>query len=347
MITPEPTSTEPHLIRDSSKDHSPYTNTNRHAILNSEPRAGEKMSGGRPRGSSYETGVTKDHGRKNSAPRAKMMSTSIEVKAVTARAEPQYFDEDGLLTCESLEEFLTPEGLDRLNLDPSILPRLWWAQLEPPITKATLSELDLERFSTDPQLRHDVYIDRGVSFRPMVNGLAAKEKRQQADWYWDALVIEFALHITRRQLAVQRAGGSPCMTSTSPWLRPTNPDWAPMRLPTMFRVIKEITKTLVPQLEWAMVDARLDVALLIQELEQGVCDVNGLIAWLGTLLLGSCSPMRDTLVEEMVSTVQEGVQTAHARVIVNGLRDLFGILEIMKLVRDSLLAARTMSFPAD
>ena len=275
-----------------------------------------------------------------------MMRPSIEVKAASARAEQQYFDENGLLTCESLEEFLTREGLDRLNLDPSILPRLWHAQVQPPITKATLSELDLERFSTDPQLRHDVYIDRGVSFRPMVNGLAAREKRQQADWYWDALVIEFALHITRRQLAVQRAGGFPCMTS--PWLRLTNPDWAPMRLPTMFEVIKEITKTLVPQLEWAMVDARLDVALLIQELEQGVCDVNGLIEWLGTLLLGSCSPMRDTLVEEMVSTVQEGVRTAHARVIVNGLRDLFGILEIMKLVRDSLLAARTMRFfPAD
>ena len=275
-----------------------------------------------------------------------MMRPSIEVKAASALAEQQYFDENGLLTCESLEEFLTREGLDRLNLDPSILPRLWHAQVQPPITKATLSELDLERFSTDPQLRHDVYIDRGVSFRPMVNGLAAREKRQQADWYWDALVIEFALHITRRQLAVQRAGGFPCMTS--PWLRLTNPDWAPMRLPTMFEVIKEITKTLVPQLEWAMVDARLDVALLIQELEQGVCDVNGLIEWLGTLLLGSCSPMRDTLVEEMVSTVQEGVRTAHARVIVNGLRDLFGILEIMKLVRDSLLAARTMRFfPAD
>lgn len=294
------------------------------------------MSGIRPPGSSYETGVTKYHGRKNSAPRVKVVRASIEVSAESASAAQQYFDENGLLTCESLEEFLTREGLDRLNLDPSILPHLWWAQLEPPITKASLSELDLEKFSTDPQLRHDVYIDRGVSFRPMVNGPTAKEKRQLADWYWDALVIEFALHITRRTLAVQRAGASKCMTS--PWLRLTNPEWAPMRLPTMFRVIKEITKTLVPQLEWAMVDARLDVALLIQELEQGVCDVNGLIEWLGRLLLGSCSPMRDTLVEEMVSTVQEGVKTANARVIVNGLRDLFGILEIMKLVRDSLLA---------
>ncbi len=100
----------------------------------------------------------------------------------------------------------------------------------------------------------------------------------------------------------------------------------------MFRVVKEITKTLVPQIEWTIVDARLDIVLLVQELEQGVCDVNGLIEWLGFLLLNSCSPMRDSLVKDMVSTVQEGLNTANARVIVDGLRDLFGILEIMKLV---------------
>ena len=115
----------------------------------------------------------------------------------------------------------------------------------------------------------------------------------------------------------------------------------------MFQVIKDITKTLVPQFEWALVDARLDVDLLIQELEQGVCDVNGLIEWLGTLLLGSCSPMRDSFVEEMVSTVQEGVNTANARVIVDGLRDLFGILEIMKLVGCSQITPVSRVYDVD
>lgn len=344
MTTPEPTPADPHLNHDSSTDHPPYLTTKRDAILK-EPRTRETMSAARPPGSSYETGVTKDHRGKNLAPRAKGVKTLADASAVSASAEQKYFDDNGALTSESLAEFITREELDRLGLDQSVLARLWGAQLEPPITKATLSELDLERFSTDPQLRHDVYIDRGVSFRPMVNGPAAKEKRQQASWYWDALVIEFALYITRRKLAMQRCGYSHSMTS--PWLRLTNPDWPPMRLPTMFRVIKEITKTLVPQLEWAIVDARLDVALLIQELEQGVCDVNGLIGWLGTLLLGSCSPMRDSFVEEMVSTVQEGVKRANARVIVDGLRDLFGILEIMKLVSHSPPCALIMSLRAD
>ena len=293
------------------------------------------MSGARPAGSSYETGVTKDHRSKNAAPRVKVIKTGTEASSASGSIEQRYFNEQGVLTCESLEEFLTREELDRLNLDPSDLPRLWFAQLEPPITKATLSELNLERFSTDPQLRHDVYIDRNVSFRPMVNGPAAKAKRQQANWYWDALVIEFAVHFARSKIAIEMPGCS--KSTTSPWLRLTNPDWAPMRLPTMFCVIKDIAKTLVPQLEWTTVDARLDVPLLIQELEQGVCDVHGLVEWLGALLLGSCSPMRDSFVEEMVARVQEGVKTANARVIVDGLRDLFGVLEIMKLVGPLLL----------
>jgi hypothetical protein len=326
MNPPEPSPADPHLIHDSSKDRHPYMNTTGDATLNAEPRAGKTMGGGRRPGSSYETGVTKDDGSITRGPRVK----TEEASSASDSAEQEYFNAHGILTCESLEQFLTRAELDRLDLPPSALPRLWCAQLEPPITKATLSELDLERFSTDPQLRHDVYIDRGVSFRPMVNGPAAKEKRQQADWYWDALVIEFALYITRRKLAVQRPQCSASMAS--PWLRLTNPDGAPTRLPTMFRVVKEITKTLVPQIEWTIVDARLDIVLLVQELGQGVCDVNGLIEWLGLLLLNSCSPMRDSLVKDMVSTVQKGVNTANARVIVDGLRDLFGILEIMKLV---------------
>lgn len=330
MTTPEPSPADPHFIHDSSKDQPPHLNTKRDAILNKGLRAAKTMGGGRRPDSSYETGVTNEHGSKNIAMRADVAATSSPSVSPPVSPERQYFNEHGILTCESLEEFLTQEELDRFNLDPSVLSRLWCAQVEPPITKATLSELDLERFSTDPQLRHDVYIDRGVSFRPTVNGPAAKEKRQQANWYWDALVIEFALYSTRRKLLSQPSRDSKVMAS--PWLHLTNPGWAPMRLPTMFRVIQEITKSLVPLLEWTMVDARLDVVLLIQELEQGVCDIHGLIDWLGMLLLGSCSPMRDPLVKEMVSTVQDGVKTANARVIVDGLRDLFGILEIMKLV---------------
>lgn len=101
----------------------------------------------------------------------------------------------------------------------------------------------------------------------------------------------------------------------------------------MFATIRDILKTLVPASDCFVVDERLDVALLMQELENGVCDVKGLSDWLRRLLLGSCSPIRDIEVEKMVAVVHEGVDKSDARILVDGLKVLFGILETMKLVR--------------
>ena len=105
----------------------------------------------------------------------------------------------------------------------------------------------------------------------------------------------------------------------------------------MFATIRDILKTLVPASDCFVVDERLDVALLMQELENGVCDVKGLSDWLQRLLLGSCSPIRDTEVERMVAVVHEGIDKSDARILVDGLKVLFGILETMKLVRSCWL----------
>ncbi|KAF9975374.1 hypothetical protein BGZ73_000982, partial [Actinomortierella ambigua] len=69
----------------------------------------------------------------------------------------------------------------------------------------------------------------------------------------------------------------------------------------------------------------LDAELLIQELDHGVLDVDGLFRFLGETLKGHCAPMRDVLVETMVRAV---VQSGE---IVRGIRMCFEILEWMKL----------------
>ena len=71
----------------------------------------------------------------------------------------------------------------------------------------------------------------------------------------------------------------------------------------------------------------------MQELDNGACDVKELSNWLRNVLLGSCSPLRDNDVEKMVSVIHEGVDKEDARIMVDGLKILFGILETMKLVR--------------
>lgn len=228
-------------------------------------------------------------------------------------------------TRASLEKYLREE-LARLELSTEALRYLWSASVDPPVTKASLSELDLVRIVNDARLRHDVNFDREVLFRPNMQGEVGQRKRALEEGYWDTLIIELAIYITRRRNMSSHGPDSPTE------LDEATLDKVPLRLPRMFRAIQEILKTLVPVSEWATVDARLDVELLVQQMDKGVCDILGLSQWLGSLLLGSCSPMRDGLVSTMMMTIRQGVETDHAGRIVNGLKFLFAILETMKLV---------------
>lgn len=235
------------------------------------------------------------------------------------------------VTSESPEAILISKELHRLCLSPSDLQCFWTANRDPPVTRLSLSELDLERISGDPRLHHDVNFDHEVSFRPNLQGEVGRHKLALAENYWNALVIEFKMYISRHRHKYSQVLE---MSIIDPlWLPgPATLGKVRLRLPRMFEVINEILKTLVPRSEWAIVDARLDVELLIQELENGVCDIIDLSEWLGGLLQGSCSPMRDSSVQATVSTIRRGVENDNARLIVDGLQSLFGVLETMKLV---------------
>ena len=69
----------------------------------------------------------------------------------------------------------------------------------------------------------------------------------------------------------------------------------------------------------------------MQELAHGVCDIASLIEWLGNLLQQSCSPMRDPTVQAMVQRTQQAIREQDARELMEAVKDLFGLLECMKL----------------
>lgn len=215
---------------------------------------------------------------------------------------------------------------------------------EPPVTKASLAELDLVRIMDDPKLRHDLNFEREISFRPNLEGILGLRKLERAREYWEALTFEFGLYSRSRSETITEPSSPQDMAVESrslidfPTLRRMS-----VRLPLMFEAVRDILKTLVPGSEWSTIDERLDVPLLMQELENGVCDIKGLGDWLGKLLLGSCSPVRDPIVYEMVSKVHAGASHDDPRLLVAALRCLFGILEMMKLVRQlmhSMIAYR-------
>ncbi|KAL1797144.1 hypothetical protein ACET3X_003750 [Alternaria dauci] len=191
----------------------------------------------------------------------------------------------------------------------------------PPVTKQSLSELDIQSIITNIKLRHDVNFDRDLSFRPNVDGVKGQEKERVADKYWGALIAELVLynrmfHATPPLSAIQVEAFTP---------------YAQRRIPILFQNVRDVLKSLVPDCDHSRVDEHLDVPMLMQAIERGVCDLSRLADWMAQLLKEHCAPMRDVLVDEMVVCTRQGEADRDLEKIVEGLRKLFGILEAMKL----------------
>lgn len=216
---------------------------------------------------------------------------------------------------------VSPEEQSRASLHDYDVRPLLTASLEPPVTKTSLSELDIARILSDARLRHDLNFEKDVAFRPNYDGERGRRKKAVAKEYWAVLAVEFALYMER----------AACRDPTS-LLEILAPLKVPQRLPKLFKTIQEILKTLVRGEDWIAVDQILDIDLLMQQLEKGICDLMGLSNWLGKILKGSCSPVRDPLVTNVVALICQGVQENDPVALVHGIEQLFGLLETMKLV---------------
>jgi hypothetical protein len=195
----------------------------------------------------------------------------------------------------------------------------------PPITRQSLSELDIQHIIANIRLRHDVNFDRDLSFRPNLDGTKGQQKKQANGQYWKALEAELELYARLFQ-----GTPPPSRRGGSHWAGLTQN--AKRRIPVIFQTIQEVLKSLVPDRDHARVDEHLDVPMLMQEIERGVCDLVRLAEWMAQLLKEHCAPMRDSMVDGMVAITREGVNMHSLSRIVEGLRELLGILETMKLV---------------
>ena len=192
----------------------------------------------------------------------------------------------------------------------------------PPVTKQSLGELDIQNIITNIKLRHDVNFDRELSFRPNLDGIKGQEKERATEKYWTALVAELVLYNRLFQ-------GTPPLPHAN---LEAFTQHAQRRIPILFQTVRDVLKSLVPERDHFRIDEHLDVPMLMQAIERGVCDLVRLAEWMAQLLKEHCAPMRDEWVDEMVALIRQGVTTTSLEKIVDGLRKLFGILEAMKLV---------------
>ncbi|KAJ5143942.1 T-complex 11 [Penicillium bovifimosum] len=220
----------------------------------------------------------------------------------------------------SPEAISIPKALGLSSRDQRLLRK---ARRFPPVTKKTLSELDLHCIMSNINLRMDANFDRDLHFKPDLEGEKGQRKRKEAADYWDSLATEIAIY-------AYRAATADSVTEeveTSDGARRT---FDP-RLPALFETLQDVIKTLVPECDHPTVMQNLEVPLLMQQIRKGVLDMLTLATWLAKLLKTHCAPMRDEWADHMVEQVRKGSQSQDPAEIVSGLQTLFNILEAMKL----------------
>lgn len=186
--------------------------------------------------------------------------------------------------------------------------------IEPPVTRATLSELDVTKIIHNPKLRHDINFDPELHFRPNLDGEKGRKKQDRANQFWRSLKKELTMFIADR----------PSFYATYGYAD----DWT---LPTLLKAVKEIIQTLVPQRDRHFLDEGLNVELLMQQFHKGIADLEKLAQWLSQVLKSHCAPMRDDWVDAMYNQLSNGNKNSDLDELVNGMRSLLSVLEAMKL----------------
>jgi hypothetical protein len=193
--------------------------------------------------------------------------------------------------------------------------------IDPPVTIASLGELNLERIRLDPKLRHDLNFDRDVSFRPNYDGQRGAIKKELSQRYWAVLSIELGYYMR----VAARLDAEPIKDC----LEASGMTW---RIQHMFNTIRAILLTLVQKKDAHEVYQMLDIGFVMQQLNHGVCDLVGLGEWLGRIIKSSCSPVRDAAATSVVEHIRESVLALDPVHLVGAIEQLFCVLETMKLV---------------
>ncbi|KOS20505.1 Protein SOK1 [Escovopsis weberi] len=205
-----------------------------------------------------------------------------------------------------------PETSPKVSTTQLSAPQSW--PVEPPVTRATLSELDVSKIIHNPKLRHDINYDPELHFRPNLDGEKGRKKQEKANQFWRTLKKELTEFITDRPtFCANHAEGD---------------DWT---LPLLLKAVKEIIQTLVPQRDRQFLEEGLNIELLMQQFNKGVADLEKLALWLSQVLKSHCAPMRDDWVDTMYSQLSNGNRNMDLDELVAGMRSLLSVLEAMKL----------------
>ncbi|KAH7021189.1 putative camp-mediated signaling protein SOK1 [Microdochium trichocladiopsis] len=187
-------------------------------------------------------------------------------------------------------------------------------KLEPPVTRATLSELDVHKIVHNPKLHHDINFDPELHFRPNLDGEKGQKKQARAQQFWQSLASQLRMFMTDRDSFMSLYG--------------QGQEWC---LPMLLSSVKDIINTLVPHKDREQLAEGLNVPHIMQQFAHGMADLEKLASWLSGVLKSHCAPMRDEWVDEMYTQLTNGNRNNDIDELVKGMRSLLSVLEAMKL----------------
>ena len=281
--------------------------------------AGKKLTHGNRRSSvdtcSTEAFAEKERKARHSMPALSSIPSASHRSSSAANREQLAQETPHLLT--AVTDHSTDSRLESLN---------------PPITQAILSEIDISRIGNDLALRHHLNYSFRVGFRLETRGPHAEERRKRALEYWHAVATEIAFWLAHCQSISFCPPSRPlCMSLLRPGAGDVHQRMV-LRLPRLFETVRDMLKHSLPPEEWPAIDARLDVGLLMQQLEHGICDFTALSNSLGNFLRRFCSPRLHCLLHTMTSAIRLGVENAETESIIHGLKTILEIVQEMSLV---------------
>ncbi len=141
-------------------------------------------------------------------------STHNKDNSVSARSQHQFQSssprperqQPALMTCRSScsvsEDSLPPKMLIPAcrHFSEHMRTALLYAALHPPVTRATLVQLDLHCILHNMNLRSDINFDPDLHFMP-VKDKRAEQRRKEAREYWSALAAELQIHLPNSEEA--------------------------------------------------------------------------------------------------------------------------------------------------
>lgn len=195
----------------------------------------------------------------------------------------------------------------------------------PPVNIDSLKEIDLQEILKNPQLRHDILFDPQLQFRPNLDGERGRRKKMVVDKYWSEVEQECKEYRKLLNKIMLNQGSVNVSGNLIKF------QYKYLKLPLLFKTLRDILILLLPLKEKLKVYDVMDVDLYTQQLRKGVVEFVSLAKWLSGVFKSYCAPMRDAWVDEMTQKFVEAGKENLIKKLIDGLRTVFSILEAMKL----------------